>query len=72
MSEPRKIRQCPYCKGKTGILVTVRLSGYQQTKLSFQGKIIDADQQGADDIISAECLDCKKGIDTEKLDLENA
>lgn len=73
MSHQRKIRQCPHCKSKKGFSVSVILGGFQETKMSFQGKIIDVERHGSDDVdeYSAKCLDCKKSINTELLDIKN-
>lgn len=72
MSSGRKYRRCPHCKGKTGFLVTVYLGGYEESKVTFNGKIIDQKRSGTDDIENrVECLDCGKFIETEKVETSN-
>lgn len=69
----RKIRQCPHCKSKKGFSVSVTLGGHQESKVTFQGKILDVERHGSDslDEYSAKCLDCKGSLDTKLLDIEN-
>lgn len=72
MDKPRLHRKCPHCGGKTGFEVTVSLGGTEIKKVKFSGKVFEDTRDGTDDIEDkAICLDCKKLIDTEKLDIRN-
>jgi len=70
--EKRKVRQCPHCKGKTGFSITTFLGGTEEKNVTFKGKIITHERNGADDVERfASCLDCGKNISADVLDLKN-
>lgn len=65
----KKYRRCPHCGGKTGFVVTSYLSGHEDIKINFAGKIIDVERNGIDELEkNAECMDCKKLISISRLD----
>lgn len=67
----RKHRKCPHCGSKTGFKVTIRLGGYQDEIRDFNGNLIDCDRVGTDTVDTyAECVDCKKSIETDKLECD--
>ncbi len=68
----RKIRRCPLCKGTTGFEIMVWLSGYQEKKITFKGKVISENRCGVDNVEHyAICLDCGKSFSADNLDLKN-
>jgi hypothetical protein len=67
----RKVRQCPHCKSKKGFSISVVLGGYHDYTMSFSGKILDEKREGSDSMESyGACLECKKPIDVEFLDVQ--
>lgn len=48
------------------------LGGYEEKQMTFEGKLINQDRFGTDDIEKwGSCLECKKTIDVELLELKN-
>ena len=67
-----KKRKCPFCKGKKGFEIVIRLGGLETKHVDFTGKIIYTERVGSDTIEHyAHCLECKRLIDEELLDLSN-
>ena len=72
MSKKRCHRKCPHCKSDSGFSITVRFGGYQETKKTFKGKTLKSIRRPTDTVEKwAECLDCKKLISADKLDINN-
>ena len=68
----RKKRQCPFCKSKKGFEIHIFLGGTHVKHMSFDGKVLFDEREGTDKIENfARCLDCKKLIDVELLDMTN-
>ena len=65
-------RKCPHCGGQTGFEITVALGGTETKKVNFKGKVFEDERDGTDDVDKQGiCLDCKKLIPIEKLDIRN-
>ncbi len=65
-------RRCPHCKSTQGFSLTVYLGGTECKQVGFNGKVINVDRSGTDDIEKyASCLNCGKMIPTDKLDIKN-
>jgi len=68
----RKIRKCPFCKSKKGFEITFWLGGIDKIQSDFNGNILNREREGTDKLdLFASCLNCKKLIEVEKLDIEN-
>lgn len=71
MDDEPKYKKCPHCKGKTGFSITVYLGGTHDFKVKFNGKVIDEDRHGTDDVEHyASCLDCGKNIPRANLNFD--
>ena len=68
----KKHRQCPFCKSKNGFNTTYQVKGYGEENRSFKGEVINTEKQEVHDHDPfAECLNCGKQIDIEKLEYNN-
>jgi hypothetical protein len=68
----RKHRKCPFCKSKVGFSIEIILGGIQSNKVGFDGKLISSERSGTDNMDPyGYCLNCKKAIEIEKLDISN-
>jgi len=64
-----KFRQCPYCKSKKGFKIYYIIKGFGYEERNFKGVVREAERNGADDNDDAECLNCGKALDIERLEL---
>ena len=65
-------RRCPHCKSDSGFIVTVQLGGHGESVVTFKGDVLKHKRCGTDTTEKwAECLDCKKLISVDKLDINN-
>ena len=66
----RFCRQCPNCKSKKGFTVNYVLGGSHEMTFDFKGNLNLEKREGTDKLDRwAECLNCKKTIEVEKLEI---
>jgi len=63
-----KLNKCPHCKSEEGFKIMIYLNGYQEESYSFKGILMTCERHPSDNIEKyAECLNCGKSIETDKL-----
>jgi DNA-directed RNA polymerase subunit RPC12/RpoP len=67
----RKYRKCPHCKSKIGFEIRYTIHGFGSETKTFTGKVVGSEREVNDKIdMWASCLNCKKLIESEKLQID--
>lgn len=63
-----KLKHCPLCKSKKGFTLNYVIGGNGSITMDFKGNTLDAERSQFDTLDTfAECLNCRKYIETERL-----